>query len=930
MTDTSNNEDNTTASLVGEQAKSMAQVKANIKLDQQAVSAFDKSMGGLKKTLDGVAKTFKEIVTLSGLVKTPGGGSGQAAQNGTPGFVNTSHPMGYGRKGPGVGDGPGGPGQGSGVGTLGQRWDNTSKGTKQALAVAAGGAYASAKGIGAIDARVDENRQYSLPADRINMVYQLRSGLSQLDAQAKFRQPYNQYKLGNNGINEMNQFELRNGQRASGQGVEAIRAATGYSMGTEDVLSMFQQNLDPSTANQQFMHMGGLSAIGPGGKMRDQNALMDQRVKLFGLDKKHISDGAMMPGSITRAAMTRAGISQQEQEILLEKGLQQQTFAQKGGQGTLDLTNKEHRKTMGVDENFAKEAEESDRKRTERNEDMYREQNDNYADLEKSNQALIGALNSLEDMFGGVIGHRTSTRPFQNMVMGAVTGGLGAIPGVGMLMNMGGDPNVDGKGGNAPAAPAGVSSNSSAARDDQIKIPYGYGGKKKSLTDVKSTSDFQKVHPKMQQRLLAMFRENPNVGIGGTYRSPEAQEKMFRERYEPTSGEGISWNGQNWKRVRGAQAAPPGRSYHEIGLAADLVGDLDWMNANAARFGLRHFNDPRNKEPWHVQPAELPGSRREYEANGAPWGTNGDFSEDDVVSMAGTEDELGTEESDSGGHGFGGGAGGDFTGMSLQNIVDAYVGGGIGGMVASVFGGGGGGGGGSSDGDATAISGAADFNGPAGTGAMAAAKAAFAAGFRGGDLTKIVAIGGRESNWSNIKAKTSDDWGVWQINGINMDFLRGHGIVDEKEQLLNPTINARAAFALYKNSGFSPWNASGSSSTHGGGPGFDGNGDHMWNTSAHQAEAATAASAVTSNGGDPNIDVHASSPAIAKGPKAVRSAPAITSGGATSLNSTYQIDFNPTINISGAGGGQQDLNALAGKVESMLKETMNRTLERSA
>ncbi len=49
--------------------------------------------------------------------------------------------------------------------------------------------------------------------------------------------------------------------------------------------------------------------------------------------------------------------------------------------------------------------------------------------------------------------------------------------------------------------------------------------------------------------------------------------------------------------------APPGKSKHQSGLAADLSGDLAWAHANAARFGI-YF--PLKNENWH---AELAGSR---------------------------------------------------------------------------------------------------------------------------------------------------------------------------------------------------------------------------------------------------------------------------------------------------------------------------------
>lgn len=53
----------------------------------------------------------------------------------------------------------------------------------------------------------------------------------------------------------------------------------------------------------------------------------------------------------------------------------------------------------------------------------------------------------------------------------------------------------------------------------------------------------------------------------------------------------------------GNWAAPPGKSKHEHGVAADIGGDWEWLAQNAAAFGLYL---PMDWEPWHV---ELAGSR---------------------------------------------------------------------------------------------------------------------------------------------------------------------------------------------------------------------------------------------------------------------------------------------------------------------------------
>jgi Putative peptidoglycan binding domain len=74
---------------------------------------------------------------------------------------------------------------------------------------------------------------------------------------------------------------------------------------------------------------------------------------------------------------------------------------------------------------------------------------------------------------------------------------------------------------------------------------------------------------------------------------------------------------------------------HELGLAADLAGDLNWVAANADKFNLKSFVDV-NKEPWHVQPPELPRSRRDYEAHGSPWATAAPVGQAPLVTPVST------------------------------------------------------------------------------------------------------------------------------------------------------------------------------------------------------------------------------------------------------------------------------------------------------
>lgn len=151
-------------------------------------------------------------------------------------------------------------------------------------------------------------------------------------------------------------------------------------------------------------------------------------------------------------------------------------------------------------------------------------------------------------------------------------------------------------------------------------FPYGYRGAKITLDQYLTITVIRRIDPEFRRRLFAMMQaaadQKVSLGIGGAWRSSTTQEKRFRSRYEVAADGPIRWNGQRWKHVRGAAAAPPGRSYHEATtaegacLAVDMVGDLKWMAAHCKAYGLIEFTDL--KEPWHVQPSDVPRGRSSY------------------------------------------------------------------------------------------------------------------------------------------------------------------------------------------------------------------------------------------------------------------------------------------------------------------------------
>lgn len=83
------------------------------------------------------------------------------------------------------------------------------------------------------------------------------------------------------------------------------------------------------------------------------------------------------------------------------------------------------------------------------------------------------------------------------------------------------------------------------------------------------------------------------VWVTSGFRSNERQAELFKAAVQKYGSEEAA---RKW-------VAPPGKSKHNHGVAADLGGDLAWVRANAARFGLYQ---PMSWEPWHW---ELKGSR---------------------------------------------------------------------------------------------------------------------------------------------------------------------------------------------------------------------------------------------------------------------------------------------------------------------------------
>jgi hypothetical protein len=864
-------------------------IRAGLKVDTKGVRKLDSEFQVLKKTVEALRKEMDSLETSATKAANAVGSAtqpGSRAKNGQEPFrstslpVGTTRPLGGGPPGGGPG-GPGGPpggGPGGGMGALAATFSKFAPVIGAATAV-----MGLQQAVQTVDARIDRGIEYATSADRMNVLMQQMYGKSQMDVMRDYRQPLTQFRLGGpQAINAMLQYQTQTGMSAAGVAptVEAIRAMSGYSMSAADVLRDQQALMAPQTVNRMFTNLG-VSAYGIGGSVTDPMELRNEIIKRLGLTERDDLTSAFRPGSLTRERMRVSGVPMEMQDQLLQQAQMQIQYRQKGGMGDYDPGNVDHRRIMGIEENLATQQEETERLRAAREEKFMERQIDNFEQLERNTQTMVKLLGSIEDKMSGLIGTRASTRPWMNLAgralqiggVAAMATGIGVKPGLvafaaGSAMT--GDPPESGA---ASKGSAGTIKSSDSSRDSTISIPSGWGGGRATLDEIKQRPTFRKLHPNMQNRLLAMFRENPKVGLGEGYRESAGQKAMFLSRYRRTSKKtGTYYDGSYWEHVSGAAAAPPGRSMHEIGLAADLVGDLDWMNANAHRFGLQHFKSVNN-EPWHVQPAELPRGRGQYEKQGAPWGTEGfdeetDFSAD-AGPVTGMDPDEGHSHDHGGGHGGGGRGVGMFSGMSISEIVA-----GVSALATSGLGSFGSRSGGGGTGPESGSSGSVPVD-LSGTGPLSGeqiAQLAFNAGFRGQDLVDVVAIAKRESSWNprahNPNRKTKDNsYGLMQINmidGLGPARLKEFGL-SSYEDLFDPVKNMQAAFKLYQQSGntLRPWG------------GYKGK-ENTYNTNVAEAQNIVASTGLL-NRGDPMP---------------------MESGASTHVSKSSTIHNSPTINYT--------------------------------
>jgi hypothetical protein len=782
-------------------------------------------------------------------------------------------------------------------------------GGESAAATGADIAKQIAGAIGAaMNNRINNNAAYSLSANRMDMLLQQTTGMSGQEVRDNKRKPLTQYKLGAGGINSVLSLEASTGIDANKQGnsVEFLRAASGYGYSTDQVNQMTKTMAGPESANRMFMTMG-TGMYGIGGQQRSAKEVVQRTVQRLGLTTESSLQGAMTQGSMTRERLRQSGVPEEMQDITLQYAKENIAFKKKGGRGMYDAANKYDRKIAGVEDTYANQNEETERVKASREENMYDKQADNYAAMEKGMQSLTRALQKLDDTFSSAMGFKARNRGAAGIAGSVLKGAalpLAMIPGVGPALGI-------------AAGVAGAFLGDATGEKDPNAKKGGTGG-----NVARSTGQLSKLHPRMREKVEAMMKANPRLYIGGGVRSTEQQKQMFESRYEPTPEKtDVFWKGQYWKRVRGAAAAPPGMSMHEIGLAVDFAPstEFDWVKEHAKDFGLRSFHDVNN-EPWHVQPAELPGSRSQYEKMGAPWGHNGVVAEptDTNAAIKGLETMM-----HGGVSGMGGSSGKQGVDIKIQGYAGLSMGAAIEAMGLDLQGAGGGGSlsaaslGGGSPGSGGSGSGGSGFSGKGPLTGSQVAKIMYKAGFRGKRLVEAVAIAHRESRFNpGSLADDNDDYsfGLMQINmkGANGPARRRNHKLKKNTDLFNPATNARVAWELSGHgNNWYHWK--------------DDSGNPLGNTDIPQA-AKYVKQAGYATSGDPKQGDPVSGMGMAM------SAP--TRGGSVVVQgdsgNTFHVSIAPTINLNGGNNYSGDVERMAKDVAHLLDREVRMALLRNS
>jgi hypothetical protein len=121
-----------------------------------------------------------------------------------------------------------------------------------------------------------------------------------------------------------------------------------------------------------------------------------------------------------------------------------------------------------------------------------------------------------------------------------------------------------------------------------------------------ATDAFSNLDPAFADSLKRLIAASGGkVSIFSGYRTPQRQAQLFSQAVQKYGS----------PEAARKYVAPPGKSYHNKGQAADLRGDLTTAHKLAAQFGL---NFPMAYEKWHVEPIGARNTVRKGAQSGVP------------------------------------------------------------------------------------------------------------------------------------------------------------------------------------------------------------------------------------------------------------------------------------------------------------------------
>tara|TARA_Y100001949_G_scaffold143219_1_gene125746 strand:+ start:2982 stop:5309 length:2328 start_codon:yes stop_codon:yes gene_type:complete len=603
--------------------KEFATIKARFKTDIASLSKLTREFGGLKNSLRDINTELTKMIALGAQTTTTLQGIAQAS--GGVGGGGSVPP-------PATGTGgrtPAGSTGGVHVASSSGMWAKFSNNLRNAnteinkATTPAGmainlGLQGLEQGMGWTQTRIKAHAPYALSSDRMGMLLRQMEGgrMTQLQYQANFREPLTNYLIGNEGITPLLGLQATTGLNATqmAKGVEGIRVASGFGYSTQDATRMIRALAQPGSSNMMTM-MLGMGLYGPGGSARDPMDVIRNTVQRMGLDNPAMLEGALQPGSMTRANLARTGLPMDMQDLVIQYAQENVSFQELGGKGMYDPSNKAHRRRMGVEEGYATEFERTRMAEADREENFYRRQIDNYAQLEKNTQRLIEVFGALEDTLSPLIGAQVSLtnkwwRGALPLAMGAVGAAIGTPFGMPFLGGAGGY-----AAGHAISKALGDPEPISATDFSQFGLKANLvGSGAPGTTGIQSLANLAALPPsdggistkltltsgtRTKAEQWALFADKKSGGgsdgrhtvVGEGHLSqdaPQQGDRIYEGKYYRLNDNG---------RKRG-YAAPPGKSRHQTGAAADLGPNSAhaWIAQNVSQFGMRTATN----EDWHV------------------------------------------------------------------------------------------------------------------------------------------------------------------------------------------------------------------------------------------------------------------------------------------------------------------------------------------